>query len=214
MFIDPSAELSGGRGGQGRSAERRKRPVLFYLRGIVRTPSWTFSDIAIDQPTLRGTGVLLLGLAVAGALFGAGGLFPAFEGLAGVALSAAGFVVVGYAFLLFWVVMLHLIAKIFEGEASIAEELSAMTYAALALWLLVPISLLWLVSGGAQPLVMVLGVMVTTLAALRLTYIAVREANRFLGTQAILTMLAPPLGLGLLGIGTFFIVAFGTLIFA
>ena len=41
----------------------------------------------------------------------------------------------------------------------------------------------------------------TTLAALRLTYIAVREANRFLGTQAILTMLAPPLGLGLLGIG-------------
>ena len=89
-----------------------------------------------------------------------------------------------------------------------------MTYAALALWLLVPISLLWLVSGGAQPLVMVLGVMVTTLAALRLTYIAVREANRFLGTQAILTMLAPPLGLGLLGIGTFFIVAFGTLIFA
>ena len=49
----------------------------------------------------------------------------------------------------------------------------------------------------------------TTLAALRLTYIAVREANRFLGTQAILTMLAPPLGLGLLGIGTFFIVAFG-----
>ena len=155
-----------------------------------------------------------MGLALAGALFGAGGLFPALEGVAGTALSAAGFVVVGYAFLLFWVVMLHLIAKIFEGEASIGEELSAMTYAALALWLLVPISLLWLVSGGAQPLVMVLGVMVTTLAALRLTYIAVREANRFLGTQAILTMLAPPLGLGLLGIGTFFIVAFGTLIFA
>ena len=141
MFIDPSAELSDRRGGQGRSAERRKRPVLFYLRGIVRTPSWTFSDIAIDQPTLRGTGVLLLGLALAGALFGAGGLFPALEGVAGTALSAAGFVVVGYAFLLFWVVMLHLIAKIFEGEASIAEELSAMTYAALALWLLVPISL-------------------------------------------------------------------------
>ena len=77
MFIDPSAELSDRRGGQGRSAERRKRPVMFYLRGIVRTPSWTFSDIAIDQPTLRGTGVLLLGLALAGALFGAGGLFPA-----------------------------------------------------------------------------------------------------------------------------------------
>ena len=81
----------------------------------------------------------MLGLALAGALFGAGGLFPAFEGVAGTALSVAGFVVVGYAFLLFWVVMLHLIAKIFEGEASIAEELSAMTYAALALWLLVPI---------------------------------------------------------------------------
>ena len=213
MFIDPTAGF-GGAGRQGRSAERRKRPVTFYLRGIVRTPSWTFSDIAIDQPTLRGTGVLLLGLALAGALFGAGGLFPALEGVAGMALSAAGFVVVGYASLLFWVVMLHLIAKIFEGEASIAEELSAMTYAALPLWLLIPTALVWMVAGGAGPMVIFLGASVTMLAALRLTYIAVREANRFLGTQAILTMLAPPLGLGLLGIGTFFIVAFGTLIFA
>ena len=158
MFIDPTAGF-GGAGRQGRSAERRKRPVTFYLRGIVRTPSWTFSDIAIDQPTLRGTGVLLLGLALAGALFGAGGLFPALEGVAGTALSAAGFVVVGYASLLFWVVMLHLIAKIFEGEASIAEELSAMTYAALPLWLLIPTALVWMARRrGGQPMVMVLGV--------------------------------------------------------
>ena len=64
--------------------------MTFYLRGIVRTPSWTFSDIAIDQPTLRGTGVLLLGLALAGALFGAGGLFPALEGVAGTAAERGG----------------------------------------------------------------------------------------------------------------------------
>ena len=47
--------------------------------------------------------------------------------------------------------MLHLIAKIFEGEASIAEELSAMTYAALPLWLLIPTALVWMVAGGAGP---------------------------------------------------------------
>ena len=55
---------------------------------------------------------------------------------------------------------------------------------------------------------------VTAAAAIRLSYIGLREANRFLGTQAILTMLMPLLGLGLLGIAAFFVFAFGALIFA
>ena len=212
MFIDPTAGLEGQQGGS-QSAERRKRSLTFYLRGIVRTPTYSFSDIAIDQPILRGTGLLLAGLAVTGALFGLGGLILDNEGLGGAALGAAGFVSGGYAGFLFFTVLLHLIGKIFEGEASIAEEFSATTFAALSLWLLVPTSLLWLIAGGAQPWVMTLGIVLTSVAIIRLTYIAIREANRFMGTQAILTMLMVPLGTGLLGIATFFIFAFGTLIF-
>ncbi len=211
MFIDPSA------GGDVQSVgvpgpQKRKRPVTFYLRGIVRTPSYSFSDIAIDQPIWRGTALLLAGLAMAGALFGLGGLIPDYEGLQGMAIGAAGFVLGGYTGFLFLMVLLHLIGKAFEGEASIAEELSAMTWAALSFWLLVPTAMLWLPAAGTQPWILTLGVLATALAVIRLSYIAIREANRFVGTQAILTMLMLPLGLGLLAIATFFIFAFGTLI--
>ncbi len=188
--------------------------MWFYVRGIVRTPSWTFSDIAIDQPTVRGTGLLILGLAITGALFGFGGFFPYGEGLVAAAQGAAAFVVGGYAALLFMALLLHSVAKVFEGGASIAEELATLTYAALPVWLLALTALLWLIAGDTQPVVVVLGVSVTSLTVIRLTYIAVREANRFLGTQAILTMLMPPLGLGLFAIAAFFIFAFGTLILA
>lgn len=211
MFIDPSAGLEGQQS-RAQSAERRKRPVMFYLRGIVRTPTYSFSDVAIDQPLFRGTGILILGLVIAGALFGVGGLISDYEGVMGAVVGAAGFVAGGSAVFLFFTVLLHLIGKVFEGEASIAEELSATTFAALSLWLLVPTALLWLIAGGAQPWVMTLGIVLTALAIIRLTYIAIREANRFMGTQAILTMLMVPLGAGLLGIATFFIFAFGTLI--
>lgn len=211
MFIDPSA------GGDAQSVgapgpQKRKRPVTFYLRGIVRTPSYSFSDIAIDQPIWRGTTLLLAGLALAGALFGLGGLIPDYDGLQGAAIGLVGFALGGYTTFLFLMVLLHLIGKVFEGEASIAEELSAMTFAALSFWLLVPTALLWLIAGSAQAWVMTLGVTVTSLAVIRLTYIAIREANRFVGTQAILTMLMLPLGAGLISIATFFIFAFGTLI--
>ena len=211
MFIDPSAGADAQSVGVP-GPQKRKRPVTFYLRGIVRTPTYSFSDIAIDQPILRGTSLLLIGLAIAGGLFGLGGLIADYEGISGAAIGAAGFTLGGYTGFLFFMVLLHLIGKAFEGEASIAEELAAMTYAALSLWLLVPIALLWLVAGGAQAWVMTLGVLLTSLAAIRLTYIAIREANRFVGTQAILTMLMVPLGAGLLAIATFFIFAFGTLI--
>ncbi len=211
MFIDPSA------GGDVQSVgvqgpQKRKRPVTFYLRGIVRTPTYSFSDIAIDQPIWRGTALLLVGLLVAGALFGLGGLIADYEGVTGAAIGAVGFVLGGYTGFLFFMLLLHVIGKAFEGEASIAEEHSAMTYAALSLWLLVPTALLWLVAADARPWVMTLGVLLTSLAAVRLTYIAIREANRFVGTQAILTMLTVPLGAGLLAIATFFVFAFGTLI--
>ena len=211
MFIDPST------GGDAQSVgvpgpQKRKRPMTFYLRGIVRTPTYSFSDIAIDQPIWRGTALLLVGLLVAGALFGLGGLIADYEGATGTAVGAAGFALGGYMGFLFFMVLLHLIGKAFEGEANIAEELAAMTYAALSLWLLVPTALLWLVAGDARPWVMTLGILLTSLAIIRLTYIAIREANRFVGTQAILTMLMVPLGAGLLAIATFFIFAFGTLI--
>ncbi|MYD35448.1 MAG: hypothetical protein F4X20_00250 [Dehalococcoidia bacterium] len=211
MFIDPST------GGDAQSVgvpgpQKRKRPVTFYLRGIVRTPSYSFSDIAIDQPIWRGTAMLLAGLAVAGALFGLGGLIPDYEGLQGATIGVVGFTLGGYTAFLSLVVLLHLIGKTFEGEASIAEELSAMTFAALSFWLLVPTALAWLVAGIAGPWILTLGIILTSLAVIRLTYIAIREANRFVGTQAILTMLMLPLGMGLLAIATFFVFAFGTLI--
>lgn len=211
MFIDPSA------GSDAQSVgvpgpQKRKRPVTFYLRGIVRTPSYSFSDIAIDQPIWRGTALLLAGLAVAGALFGLGGVIPDYEGLQGTAIGVVGFALGGYTAFFFLLLLLHLIGKAFEGEASIAEELSAMTYAALSFWLFVPTALLWLIAGGAGPWVLTLGITLTSLATIRLSYIAIREANRFVGTQAILTMLMLPLGAGLLAIATFFVFAFGTLI--
>ena len=198
----------------GRQPERRHRPLLFYLRGIIRTPTWTFSDIAIDQPLWRGTGLLALGLVVAGLLFGVGGLFPDADGVRGGLTGAAAFGIGGYAAFLLAALLLHATAKAFEGGATIAEELSALTYAALSVWILAPTALLWLIAGGAQPVVMLAGATVTAAAAIRLSYIGLREANRFLGTQAILTMLMPLLGLGLLGIAAFFVFAFGALIFA
>ena len=214
MFIDPSA------GGDARGAappapQKRQRPLGFYLRGIVRTPSWTFSDIAIDQPLARGTGLLLGGLGIAGAIFGVGGLLPDFDGVTGLVVGSAGFALGGYAGFLVLTILLHLIAKIFEGEASIAEELSTMTYAALSSLLLVPTALLWLVlAGTAGTWALVLGAMVAFALLNRWTYLAIREANRFVGTQAILTMLMVPLGAGLTAIAAFFVFAFGSLIVA
>ena len=213
MFIDPASRRDVQSVGV-RAPQKRTRPIVFYLRGVVRTPSWTFSDIAIDQPSLRGTALLLTGLLLAGALFGLGGLIPDRDGVQGIAAGAIGFVSGGYACFMLVTLVYHLIGKIFEGEASIAESLAAMTYAALSLWLLVPCALLWLVAGDAQAWTLTIGISVTALAFIRLTYIAIREANRFVGTQAILTMLMAPLGLGLLAIALFFIFAFGMLILA
>ena len=211
MFIRQPGELWPG---ERPPPERRKRPLKFYLRGIVRTPTWTFSDIAIDQPIWRATALLWLGLALTGFLMGAGGLFGQAAGIFG-ALSGMVIVTVsGYLGLMAMALLLHVIAKAFDGGATIAEEMGAMTFAALPVWIMIPVALLRLVAGGAEPVVILIGLMATTLWIIRLAYIALREANRFLGTQAILTMMVPPLALGLGAIGAFFVLAFGTLIFA
>ena len=194
--------------------ERRKRPLMFYLRGIVRTPTWTFSDIAIDQPIWRATALLWLGLALTGFLMGAGGAFGQAAGIFGALFGMTIVTVSGYLGLMGMALLLHVIAKAFDGGATIAEEMGAMTFAALPVWIMIPVALLRLVAGGAEPLVILVGLTVTTLWTIRLAYIALREANRFLGTQAILTMMVPPLSLGLGAIGAFFVLAFGTLIFA
>ena len=89
-----------------------------------------------------------------------------------------------------------------------------MTFAALPVWLVIPTALLSLLAGEAAAFVILLGLTATSIWTIRLAYIALREANRFLGTQAILTMMVPPLGVGLGAIGAFFVLAFGTLIFA
>ena len=211
MFIRQPGELWPG---ERPPPERRKRPLKFYLRGIVRTPTWTFSDIAIDQPIWRATALLWLGLALTGFLMGAGGLFGQAAGIFG-ALSGMVIVTVsGYLGLMAMALLLHVIAKAFDGGATIAEEMGAMTFAALPVWIMIPVALLRLVAGSAEPVVILIGLMATTLWIIRLAYIALREANRFLGTQAILTMMVPPLALGLGAIGAFFVLAFGTLIFA
>ena len=211
MFISQPGEL---RPGEQPPPQRRKRPLAFYLRGIIRTPTWTFSDIAIDQPFWRGTGLLWLGLAIAGLLFGAGGTFGetagVFGSLIGMVIVAAG----GYAGLMAMALLLHVIAKAFDGHATIPEEMVAMTFAALPAWLMIPTALLSLIAGEAAAFVILLGLTATSIGTIRLAYIALREANRFLGTQAILTMMVPPLGVGLGAIGVFFVLAFGTLIFA
>ena len=211
MFIRQPGELWPG---ERPPPERRKRPLKFYLRGIVRTPTWTFSDIAIDQPIWRATALLWLGLALTGFLMGAGGLFGQAAGIFG-ALSGMVIVTVsGYLGLMAMALLLHVIAKAFDGGATIAEEMGAMTFAALPVWIMIPVAILRLIAGGAEPVVILIGLTATTLWIIRLAYIALREANRFLGTQAILTMMVPPLALGLGAIGAFFVLAFGTLIFA
>ena len=211
MFISQPGEL---RPGERPPPERRKRPMAFYLRGIIRTPTWTFSDIAIDQPFWRGTGLLWLGLAITGLLLGAGGAFGQAAGAVGALIGMATVAVGGYAGLMAMALLLHVIAKAFDGHASIPEEMVPMTFAALPVWLMIPTALLSLLAGEAAAFVILIGLTATSIWTIRLAYIALREANRFLGTQAILTMMVPPLGVGLGAIGAFFVLAFGTLIFA
>lgn len=170
---------------------RRRAPLRDYLIGLVRMPSRTFSDIAFDRPWLRGGGLLLGSLVLAGLLLGATG-FPwvggGFRGaLGGVFLvPLLGAVVFGVASLAF-----HGMAKSLEGWASYVEMVSAFIFALLPLALLAPAALLRLLPGGGGGLLFLLACSAIAGWTVYLIFLSVRESHRFSGLQAILAILVP-----------------------
>lgn len=177
--------------GEPAPVRQRRIPLHLYLKDLPRHPARTLSDIALDRPWLRGLSLLLAAFAVAGAGLGITGLPGTEGGLPGAALGLVTVPAVsGVAFLAVSLVY-HGMAKALEGEGSFVELVSALSFAFLPLGLLAPASLLRLLPGALGGLAFFLACMAIAGWTIRLTYLGVREAHRFVGTQAILTMTVP-----------------------
>ena len=170
------------------------------------------SDIAIDRPLLPGALLLLGGFVLLGAVWGAIGLPRVGDGFQGAVSGALVVSLVGTIGFLVMSVVLHLMARVFEGIASYGELASALLFALLPLYLLAPTALLRLLPGGLGGFLFFLTILGTLGWVTRLVYLAVRESHRFIGTQAVLTMLTPILFTVLLVMVLFFLSIFGVLI--
>lgn len=195
----------------GASIERRKQPLRAYVVGALRRPRWAMSDIAIDRPLFSGMMLFIGSLILAGVVLGAGGLPQVGDGLRGA--WAGAIVVPAFGVLGFMVVSVsvHLMARSLDGIASFTELSSALVFAMLPLYLLAPAGLLRFLP-GIFGIFYFLTVVVIVLWIVRLIYIAIREAHRFLGLQAILSMIGPVLFAFLSTIVLFFVSVFATLI--
>jgi hypothetical protein len=199
-------------GGHPQPQRRRKRQSLrFYVVGTVRTPRWTISDVALDQPWLQGGLTLMSGAALAGLALGAIGLPWIGQGLRGALLGLLAVPAIFLVGLLVVAVVLHRMGHSLEGTATFLETLSALIFALLPVWLLVPAALLRLLPGAWGGFLFFLAGMAILAWVLRLTYLAVREAHRFTGTQAVLTITTPITLAFLLVVAGFFLTALGVL---
>ena len=191
-------------------AKRRTRlrsSLRVYLSALLRHPNEALSDIAFERPWQQGFALLLGGLALTGGALGWIGLPGLADGPAGVPRGALAFVVFGAALFLILTIAFHGAAQILEGEGSFVEVATALSFAMLPVYAVVPTAALLLLPGGRGGLAFFIGCLGISLWVLRLVYLAVREGERFSGTQAVLTMAGAVLGGVLVMVTAFFLTA-------
>ena len=192
---------------------RRQVPLQEYLRELPRRAAPTLSDIALDRPWLRGGGLLLVALAVAGLGLGVTGLPFLGYGLRGGLLGLVAIPAVGAVAFVIVSLVYHGMARVLEGEGGYLELVSAMIFASLPVVFLGPAALLRLLPGAWGGLTFFVACVGLGVWVIRLVYLAVRESHRFTGTQAILTMMVPITMAFLIAFMGMFLTAMGILIF-
>jgi len=191
---------------------REQQPLRAYLTELVRHPNRALSDIAFERPWAKGLALLAGGFLVSGAGLGVTGL-PGVESgmgalltgaLIGLGAGATTFIVLTFAF--------HGMARILEGDGGIVDFLSAMSFAMLPIYAVTPAVVLRLLPGRWDGFMFFWACFAIGIWMLRLTYLSIREAHRFTGLQAGLTITGTLLAMTLGAVAIFFATAFYVLI--
>ena len=191
---------------------REQQPLRAYLTELARHPNRALSDIAFERPWPKGLALLAGGFLVSGAALGATGL-PGVESgmdgsltgaLIGLGAGATTFIVLTFAF--------HGMALILEGDGGIVDFLSAMSFAMLPIYVVTPAVVLRLLPDGWDGFMFFSACFAIGMWMLRLTYLSIREAHRFSGLQAGLTITGTALATTLGALVLFFASAFYVLI--
>ena len=136
------------------------------------------------------------------------------QGAAGALQGAALAPIVGFIAFVVVSSVFHRLAIILDGIGSYLELASALLFASLPVYLLAPAAALRLIPGSAGGLAFFAACVLIGGWTIRLTYLSVREAHRFSGTQAILSILGSVLAACLLTMVIFFVTAFSLIAFA
>ncbi len=208
-WTDPNQTPLSARG----KRRREQQPLRTYLTELWRHPNRALSDIAFEQPWPKGLALLVGGFLVSGAALGVTGL-PGVEpgvvgsfwgAIYGLSAGAAAFLVITLAF--------HGVALILEGDGGIVDFLSAMSFAMLPVYAVTPAVALRLLPGAWAGFMFFWACFAIGVWMLRLTYLSIREAHRFSGLQAGLTITGTLLATMLGGMVLFFGTVFYVLVF-
>ena len=198
-------------------AQRRaqsRRTLRAYLGALLRHPNEALSDIAFERPWLQGSALLAGGFAVTGGALGWTGLPRLADGPAAVPGGALIGVAFGAALFFVLTVGLHGAARVLEGEGSLVEVATALAFALLPVYVIAPAVVLRLLPGAWGGSAFFIACAAAGLWTLRLVYLAVREGERFSGTQAGLTIAGAVLAGVLGGVVVFFLTALFVLVTA
>ncbi len=190
-----------------RQRGRPRQPLRAYLSALVHHPNEGLSDIAFERPWLQGLLLLLGSFAAAGAALGWIGLPGMVNGAAGVLGGALFGTGAGAILFLLVTIALHGMAKILEGEGTFVEVATALAFAVTPAYAIAPVALLRFLPGGLGRAAFFVGCFVIVGWMLRLIYLAVREGERFSGTQANLTIFGTVLAAVLGMVTVFFVTA-------
>jgi hypothetical protein len=122
----------------------------------------------------------------------------------GLGAGATTFIVLTFAF--------HGMALILEGDGGIVDFLSAMSFAMLPIYAVTPAVVLRLLPDRWDGFMFFWACFAIGIWMLRLTYLSIREAHRFSGLQAGLTITGTLLATTLSAVALFFATAFYVLI--
>ena len=194
-----------------RRRRQARQPLRQHLTELLRHPNTALSDIAHERSWLPGGVLLLGGWVLSGVALGATGLPGLAHGVAGAFQGAVVAPIAGFVAFVIVSFVFHRLAIILEGIGSYVELTSALLFALLPVYLLVPAAALRLIPGSAGGLAFFAASVLIGGWIIRLTYLSVREAHRFSGTQAVLSILGSVLGAVLLTMLMFFVAAFAVL---
>ncbi len=191
---------------------RGKQLLRAYLAELGRHPNRALSDIAFERPWPKGLALLVAGFLIAGAALGVTGLPAAGSGIDGVFRGALFGLGVGAITFIVLTLAFHGMALVLEGDGGIVDFLSAMSFAMLPIYAVTPAVVLRLLPGGWGGGMFFLACFAIGLWMLRLTYLSIREAHRFSGLQAGLTITGTLLAMALGTLVLFFATAFYVLV--